>query len=108
MLWLMDAVGSWPGFTSSITCCALLKTTLTATDSTHRCHRMPRRSTLIHRGTAEESFLWIAGNAMGAKFCKGRFVYINAWRNITTDPTRLPRLGLVHARWFQVETVWSE
>ena len=23
---------------------------------------------------------------MDAKFCKGCFVYINAWRNITTDP----------------------
>ena len=35
---------------------------------------------------AEEPFLRFAGNAVDAKFCKGRFVYINAWRNITTDP----------------------
>ena len=34
---------------------------------------------------AEEAFLRFAGNAVDAKFCKGRFVYINAWRNITTD-----------------------
>ena len=33
MLALIDTMSSWPGFTSSITCCALLKTTLTATDS---------------------------------------------------------------------------
>ena len=33
----------------------------------------------------ENAFLRSAGNAMDAKFCKGRFVYINAWRNITTD-----------------------
>ena len=31
MLGLIDTMSSWPGFTSSITCCALLKTTLTAT-----------------------------------------------------------------------------
>ena len=35
---------------------------------------------------AEEVFLRFAGNTVDAKFCKGRFVYINAWRNITTDP----------------------
>ena len=33
----------------------------------------------------ENAFLRSAGNAVDAKFCKGRFVYINAWRNITTD-----------------------
>jgi len=38
------------------------------------------------RHAAEEAFLRFAGNAVDAKFCKGRFVYINAWRNITTDP----------------------
>ena len=48
-LGLIDTMGSSPGVTSSITCCALLKTILTATDSTHRCNRMPRRSTVIHR-----------------------------------------------------------
>ena len=37
--------------TSSIISCALLKTMLTATDSTHRCNRMLWRSTVIHRGT---------------------------------------------------------
>ena len=35
---------------------------------------------------AEEAFLRFAGNAVDAKFCKGRFVYINAWRNINTNP----------------------
>ena len=35
---------------------------------------------------AEEVFLRFAGNTVDAKLCKGRFVYINAWRNITTDP----------------------
>ena len=38
------------------------------------------------RHAAEEAFLRFAVNAVDAKFCKGRFVYINAWRNITTDP----------------------
>ena len=38
------------------------------------------------RYAAEEVFLRFAGNTVDAKFCKGRFVYINAWRNITTDP----------------------
>ena len=38
------------------------------------------------RYPAEEVFLRFAGNTVDAKFCKGRFVYINAWRNITTDP----------------------
>ena len=33
----------------------------------------------------ENAFLWFAGNAVDAKFCKGRFVYVDAWRNITTD-----------------------
>ena len=37
------------------------------------------------RHAAEEAFLRFAGNAVDARFCKGRFVY-NAWRNITTDP----------------------
>ena len=37
---------------------------------------------------AEEAFLRFAGNAVDVKFSKGRFVYINAWRNITTDPIR--------------------
>ena len=36
----------------------------------------------------EEAFLRFAGNAVDAQFCKGRFVYNNAWRNITTDPLR--------------------
>ena len=40
----------------------------------------------LSRHAAEEAFLWFAGNAVDAKFCKGRFMYINAWRNITTDP----------------------
>ena len=38
---------------------------------------------------AEEVFLRFAGNTVDAKFCKGRFVYINAWRNITTDPIEI-------------------
>ena len=38
------------------------------------------------RHAAETAFLRFAGNAVDAQFCKGRFVYINAWRNITTDP----------------------
>ena len=37
---------------------------------------------------AEEAFLRFAGNAADAKFCKGHFMYINAWRNITRDPSR--------------------
>ena len=35
---------------------------------------------------AEEAFLLFAGSAVDAQFSKGRFVYIKAWRNITTDP----------------------
>ena len=38
------------------------------------------------RHAVEEAFLRFAGNAVDAKFCKGRFMYINAWRNVTTDP----------------------
>ena len=38
------------------------------------------------RHAAEEAFLRFAGNVVDAKFWKGRFVCINAWRNITTDP----------------------
>ena len=38
---------------------------------------------------AEEAFLRFAGNAADAKFCKGHFTYINAWRNITTDPIEI-------------------
>ena len=34
---------------------------------------------------AEEVFLRFARNTVDTKFCKGRFLYINAWRNITTD-----------------------
>ena len=37
------------------------------------------------RYAAEEVFLRFAGNTVDATFCKRRFVYINAWRNITTD-----------------------
>ena len=44
----------------------------------------------VHRNSsryaAEEVFLRFAGNTVDAKFCKGRIVHINAWRNITTDP----------------------
>ena len=40
----------------------------------------------LSRHDAEEAFLWFAGNAVDAKFCKGCFVYIDPWRNITTDP----------------------
>ena len=35
---------------------------------------------------AEEAFLRFAGKPVDAKFCKRRFVHINAWRNVTTDP----------------------
>ena len=35
-----------------------------------------------------------AANAVDAKFCKGRFVYINAWRNITTDPVENNHLAV--------------
>ena len=38
------------------------------------------------RHAAEEGFLRFAGNAVDATFCKRRLVYINAWRNITTNP----------------------
>ena len=38
-------------FTSYIISCALLKTKPTATDSTHRCSRMPWQFTVIHRST---------------------------------------------------------
>ena len=59
---------------------------LTATDSTHLVQPY---AMAVHsdssRHAAEEAFLRFAGNAVDAKFCKGRFVYINAWRNITTD-----------------------
>ena len=46
------------------------------------------------RYAAEEVFLRSAGNAVDAKFCKGRFVYINAWRNITTDPIKNNHLAV--------------
>ena len=46
------------------------------------------------RHVAENSFLWFAENAVDAKFCKGRFVYINAWRNITTDPIENNRFAM--------------
>ena len=102
----------------------MLKTMLTATDSTHRCNRMPWQSTVIHRGMLLKRHFFGLQNAVVAKFCKGRFVYIHAWRNITTDPIennhlavydetslvspeRLPRFGLVHAKG-QVDAVWSE
>ena len=42
----------------------------------------------------ENAFLRSAGNAVDAKFCKGRFAYINAWRNITTDPIENNRLAV--------------
>ena len=58
---------------------------------------------------------------MDAKFCKERFVYINAWRNITTDPTENNHLAvcdetslvsaddnLASDLFMQVDTVWSE
>ena len=38
------------------------------------------------RYAAVEVFLRFAVNTVDAKLCKGRFVYINEWRNITTDP----------------------
>ena len=50
MLGLIETMSSWPGFTSSLTCCALLKTTLTAT-ATRRCNCMPQQSTVIHGDT---------------------------------------------------------
>ena len=73
---------------------------------------------------AEEAFLRFVGNTVDAKFCKGRFRYINAWRNITTDPIENKHLAvydeislvspddylasdLFHARG-QVDAVWSE
>ena len=46
------------------------------------------------RYAAEEVFLRFAGNTVDAKFCKGRFVYINAWRNITTDPVENNHLAV--------------
>ena len=46
------------------------------------------------RYAAEEVFLRFAGNTVDAKFCKGRFVYVNAWRNNTTDPTENIRLAV--------------
>ena len=74
-------------FMSSIISRALLKTMLTATDSTHRCNRMPWQSTVIHRGTLlRMHFFGLQGTQWLLQFCKGHFVYINAWRNTTTDP----------------------
>ena len=46
------------------------------------------------RYAAEEIFLRFAGNTVDAKFCKLRFVYINAWRNITTDPVKTNHLAV--------------
>ena len=43
---------------------------------------------------AEEAFLRFAGNAADAKFCKGNFMYINALRNITRDPTENNHLAV--------------
>ena len=43
---------------------------------------------------AEEVFLRFVGNTVDAKLCKGRFVYINAWRNITTDPIENKHLAV--------------
>ena len=56
---------------------------------THQCNR-----TLWH--AADEAFLWFAGNAVDAKLCKGRLVYINAWRNITTDPIENNHVAVYH------------
>ena len=95
MVGLIETMSSCPAFTSSIICCSLLEPTLT-TDSIHRCNRIPRQSD-SSRHVAEESFLWFAGNAMDAQFCKGRFVYINAWRNITTDPNENNYLAVCDA-----------
>ena len=59
---------------------------LTATDSTHvQPYAMAVHSESLQHA-AEKAFLRFAGNAVDAKFCNGCFVYINAWRNITTDP----------------------
>ena len=77
------------------------------------------------RHVAEESFLRFAGIAMDATFCEGRFVYINAWREITTDPIENNHLAVCEATslaalddyfasdlfmsgCFLVEAVWSE
>ena len=40
------------------------------------------------RHAVEEAFLRFAKNAVDAQFCKRRLEHINAWRNITTDPTK--------------------
>ena len=46
------------------------------------------------RYATEEVFLRFAGNTMDAKFNKGRFVYINAWRNITTHSNKNNHLAV--------------
>ena len=85
MLRLIDTMSSCPGFTSSIICCALSKTTRTATDSIHRCHRMPRQSTVVHRDTLLRShFFGLQGTQWVQNSVKG------AWCTLTRGE-RLPR-----------------
>ena len=48
------------------------------------------------RHAAEEAFLRLARNAVDAKLCKGRFVYIDAWHNITTDPIENSHLAVCY------------
>merc|ERR1712137_948615 len=36
--------------------------------------------------SAEQLFLSFAGSPVDPKYCKGRFLYINAWRNISDEP----------------------
>jgi len=46
------------------------------------------------RHAAEEAFLRFAGNAVDSEFCRGRFGYVNSWRNVTTDPTENNHLAV--------------
>ena len=72
--------------TSSVIGCALLKTILTATDSSHRCNPMSWEITVILRSTLlRRHFFGLQGTQWMQNSAKRRFVYTNAWRNITTN-----------------------
>ena len=104
---------------SSIICCALLKTTLTATGSIHRCNRMPRQSTVIHRDTLLRShFFGLQGTQWMALRVHQRVAkdYHPVENNhlAVCDATSLVALDdnlasdLFMPRGFQVEAAWSE
>ena len=90
---------------SSIISRALLKRMLTATDSTHRCNRMPWQSTVIHRGMRRHFFglqgtWWMQNSAKGASCTSIRGKTNGPHHLASVHETALvsPDIGLVHAR----------